>query len=780
MFSTLFLLGKSFFYLPSKSWKQGEGYQKGVFALKRLSVVLLLAFTFLSVGFWTGCSTPGNGWNIALSLLQPGPDGIDIDLQPEFSWEIQFEGSPPRVEPFFRLFVSPLGQEFGEGLSTNETVSQWPELLEAGGQFHWMVELSLEGQVPVQSEERLFSTRNYYVVQVQVEQATGGEIRLDGGEWGNTFTLDAQAQQPIVLEARSQPDYLFDGWYSGDECLGTDNPFEYTPSLAMGSSPRTESDLQLQARFSKKQVTLVLQASPSDHGQVRIDEGAWAPEARLTVDAGQEVALQAIAAEGFHFEGWILLASSGIRGQQLGDQNPLPFSPADNCTVLASFAPDTYTVTLESSPTNGGNVRINNGQWGRTQSEEFLPGSQVEARALGVSGYAFEGWFESGQLVSQDPSYDWEVQGNRALVASFFQPPVPVPLVQKWVYSPGSAIYSSPALASDGTIYIAAGTKLYAVNPDGTQKWAFTTVGQITTSPTVGKDGTIFVSPSKYVYAVKTNGTEKWEWGSNRAYHSPVFFDNANGGNIYVSSLDGFTFGRRASDYNACGSYNTGSGILSEPSSDGSFLYISTDNGILYAFKIYLYSYEKEWIFTGDSKMQGNPAFASDGTVYLGTTTQLYALDPTQEPGNVGDEEWKFPGTGKSVDFSRSKPVVAQDGTIYAPSAEGLYAINPNGTLKWRFGSTSISNAPLVGDNGTVYAVFSSGHFCALNPEDGSERWSCELGSAVSASPAMADDGTLYIATENGDLLAYTSYSTGLAESSWPKFQGDAANTGTK
>jgi len=85
-----------------------------------------------------------------------------------------------------------------------------------------------------------------------------------------------------------------------------------------------------------------------------------------------------------------------------------------------------------------------------------------------------------------------------------------------------------------------------------------------------------------------------------------------------------------------------------------------------------------------------------------------------------------------------------------------------------------------VGNDGTVYAVFQNGMLYALEPQDGSEKWSLDLLSFVGSSPAMGPDGTLYIATLNGDLFAFSSYSTALANSSWPKFQKDAANSGRK
>ncbi|MEF8847384.1 MAG: PQQ-binding-like beta-propeller repeat protein, partial [Candidatus Paceibacterota bacterium] len=42
----------------------------------------------------------------------------------------------------------------------------------------------------------------------------------------------------------------------------------------------------------------------------------------------------------------------------------------------------------------------------------------------------------------------------------------------KWKYKTGDSVYSSPAISSDGTIYVGShDDHLYAINPDGTLKW---------------------------------------------------------------------------------------------------------------------------------------------------------------------------------------------------------------------------------------------------------------------------------------------------------------------
>jgi outer membrane protein assembly factor BamB len=75
----------------------------------------------------------------------------------------------------------------------------------------------------------------------------------------------------------------------------------------------------------------------------------------------------------------------------------------------------------------------------------------------------------------------------------------------KWKYQTGGWIIgSSPAIASNGTIYIGSNDNyLHAINPDGTLKWRYQTGGWIYSSPAIASDGTIYVgSDDGYLYAI--------------------------------------------------------------------------------------------------------------------------------------------------------------------------------------------------------------------------------------------------------------------------------------
>ena len=84
----------------------------------------------------------------------------------------------------------------------------------------------------------------------------------------------------------------------------------------------------------------------------------------------------------------------------------------------------------------------------------------------------------------------------------------------KWSRQTDDEIWSSPAIDTDGTIYIGSNDgKIYALNPDSTLKWTFQTGDKVESSPAIDIEGTIyFGSYDSYVYALDPNGNLKWSY----------------------------------------------------------------------------------------------------------------------------------------------------------------------------------------------------------------------------------------------------------------------------
>ena len=65
-----------------------------------------------------------------------------------------------------------------------------------------------------------------------------------------------------------------------------------------------------------------------------------------------------------------------------------------------------------------------------------------------------------------------------------------IPGTIKWEFQTGGNVQSSPAIGSDGTVYVGSNdSSLYAINPDGTKKWEFKTGDGVYSSPSISSDG---------------------------------------------------------------------------------------------------------------------------------------------------------------------------------------------------------------------------------------------------------------------------------------------------
>ena len=110
---------------------------------------------------------------------------------------------------------------------------------------------------------------------------------------------------------------------------------------------------------------------------------------------------------------------------------------------------------------------------------------------------------------------------------------------KKWAFNTGGEVKASPAIGSDGTIYVGSSDawpvtdgRIYAINPEGSKKWSIITKESVSSSPTIGKDGTIYIaSLDEKLYAINPDGTVKWRHSTIGWPGNPVV---ANDGTIFV------------------------------------------------------------------------------------------------------------------------------------------------------------------------------------------------------------------------------------------------------
>jgi outer membrane protein assembly factor BamB len=152
-----------------------------------------------------------------------------------------------------------------------------------------------------------------------------------------------------------------------------------------------------------------------------------------------------------------------------------------------------------------------------------------------------------------------------------------------------------------------------------------------------------------------------------------------------------------------------------------------------------------KWTYTTGDLVQSSPAIGADGTVYVGSNVELYAISPE------GSLKWVCTAGG----YINSSPAVSADGTVYVGSNDNnLYAINPDGSSKWSYATGgAVYSSPAISADGTVYVGSGDGKLYAIN-SDGSLKWDYLTGYVVESSPAMGEDGIVYVGSDDNNLYA--------------------------
>lgn len=309
----------------------------------------------------------------------------------------------------------------------------------------------------------------------------------------------------------------------------------------------------------------------------------------------------------------------------------------------------------------------------------------------------------------------------------------------RWVFNTGDKVYSSPAIGSDGTVYIGSwDKKFYALDgKTGRKKWEYKADGEFGISPAIGADGTVYViSSNKKIHAINgKTGVQEWglklRWQSDR---QPVI------------GADGTVFIEQ-----------------------NQFVYAL--NGKTGAKKWEFFKNDHEWFFS-------NLAIGPDQGVYVGDMDgKVYALNHKD-----GSKKWEFNGP---ANLAVHCITIGTDGTIYATLGLTLFALDGNtGKIKWKTDKTTFVNETAIGNDGTIMGFWSN-NICAFDCKTGAKKWLIQsdlLEGSADVSPLIDTTGNLYFCRNQGingsSLFAMKTSSDGSASNAWPMRGMNVRRTG--
>ena len=188
-----------------------------------------------------------------------------------------------------------------------------------------------------------------------------------------------------TLTATPATGYTFINWTEGGQEVSTNATYEFNVTGA-----RT-----LVANFSLNSYDITATVNPNAGGSVN---GAG------TFNHGATATLTATANEGYTFVNW----TEG--GQEVSTNAAYEFTVTGARTLVANFSLNSYAVSATANPNAGGSV---NG------AGTFNHGATATLTATANEGYTFVNWTEGGQEVSTNATYEFNVTGERNLVANF-------------------------------------------------------------------------------------------------------------------------------------------------------------------------------------------------------------------------------------------------------------------------------------------------------------------------------------------------------------------------
>lgn len=198
-------------------------------------------------------------------------------------------------------------------------------------------------------------------------------------------------------EAEVADCYAFDGWYSGETLVSTDNPYAFAVT----------ADVSLKAQVSL--ITYNVTVNSAEHGTVTASAA--------TVACGGTVSFTVTPDEGYHFAGWVEGGNATVYN-----------NVSNNITLTPSFEANVHSVAVGVQ----GNGNVNGGA---EIHDEVAYGTLVTIVATPATHYHFTGW--TGDMTSNDATLEFTMGDANVSLVAHFEP---------------DAIAVNVTVAGDGTV----------------------------------------------------------------------------------------------------------------------------------------------------------------------------------------------------------------------------------------------------------------------------------------------------------------------------------------
>ncbi|MEO0325229.1 MAG: PQQ-binding-like beta-propeller repeat protein [Myxococcota bacterium] len=324
----------------------------------------------------------------------------------------------------------------------------------------------------------------------------------------------------------------------------------------------------------------------------------------------------------------------------------------------------------------------------------------------------------------------------RALAAAPAQAPQ-----RLWRERVGAGRAFSPALAEDGTLFVASQAGLAAVAPSGELRWALP-LGLVAGTPSLTPDGSVAVGATpgevvvvragRVVLRAPVGGVVR---GSPLVLPDGSFVVAAWDQALHRFDAEGQRLFRVALPAGVRGAPARGPrGTLWVPAGS-ELVRVEADGRV------------RRRVDLGREIVNG-PALADDGRAWVVLDEGLLvAVSPEGQPL-----------VQRPLDMepsAASNLAVAADGSLRVASASGaLLGIGPGGSVRWRYEEGAPSGGVTVDPEGVTLTRDAGGQVLCISAE-GQLRWRLPIEGGGDAAPVLGEDGTLFVAEASGALSAW-------------------------
>lgn len=293
------------------------------------------------------------------------------------------------------------------------------------------------------------------IIQGNTKAGTDDNLYLGWNTINITGPLGENAR--IGVTAEGVPRSFISGW--SDNMAGED-PADYFSSDgdALGIGLNADGNVVLGSLCT----TITLNPNDGTLPEYSLVEGAALPIPTKT---------------GYTFAGWY--ENPEFSGDPVKD---VPTDSAENLNFYAKWTANTYTITANASPAEGGSVTVN----GSTSPVSVTAGTEVTLSATANSGYCFVGWVDqSGQSVSSDNPFTFVATSDSTLTAKFEQ-----------VYTVTVNVSGNGTATADKTTAAEGETVTLTATPDSSYRFTGWTSSDGVTFANASNESTTFTMPA--------------------------------------------------------------------------------------------------------------------------------------------------------------------------------------------------------------------------------------------------------------------------------------------